>query len=409
MDDRSPEQIPQEKAGPDTLLSKVYRPGPLVAIFLVAFLGLISLGYVLLTSETPPPKVVTTEVAPPLPETVPKEYEEITSGMEDFVKQADLAIIQTLRELDVSMRELDLVDVEIRHHEGRSYHYQVLQLPKVTDRSHFLVTLRKFLYKRLPDAVLLDNGDNEAMVEINTHPTHRLLLESKPRVIARPEIKGPKLVIVIDDIGENWSVLKGLVALDMPLTYAIWPNATYTRKSVELISQNQRDIIVHFPMEPKRYPAVRPGDDALFLAMSDTDIRARIKDNLSRIPEAIGVNNHMGSKFTSNERGMSVALAEFKKHGLFFLDSLTSTQSVGRTVAKATPIPFYERDMFLDNVKDVTAIIHQLKKTERVALREGTAIAIGHPYKETLAALRTWKDGRDTSIEIIPISKLSPE
>ena len=408
MDDRSSEQNKQKKTGLDTLLAKLYRPGPLIAIFVVAFLALSSLGFFLLTEETPPPKVIQpAPVVQPEP-VVAREYEEATSEMEDFVKQADLAIIETLRDLALPLSELDLVDVELRRFENRDYHYQVLQFPKVEDRKHFLVTLRKRLYERLPEAELLDNGDNEALVKINARTTHRLLLEARPRIIARPEAKGPKLAIVIDDVGENQSLLKGLLGLDLPLTFAVWPNASFTRKAVERISQKRLDILVHFPMEPMGYPKVRPGNDALLVSMGETEIRDRIKDSLKQIPEAIGVNNHMGSRFTAYEPGMTVALAEFKRNGLFFLDSMTSSHSVGRKVATATAIPFYKRDTFLDNVKDVNAIVHQLKKAERVARRTGVAIAIGHPHKETLAALRSWQKHRDATVIVVPLSELSP-
>jgi hypothetical protein len=261
----------------------------------------------------------------------------------------------------------------------------------------------------LPAAVLLDNGDSEAAIEINGVRTHRLLLEATPPIIALPEAKGPKVVVVIDDVGENYGVLKGLTELDLPLTFAVWPNASHTRECVKLISKTHHDLLVHFPMEPMGYPKVRPGEDALFVSMTDEQIRQRIEENLGRIPEAIGVNNHMGSRFTSHRAGMAVALAEFKRHGLFFLDSLTSGKSVGRSTAGKVGIPFYERDTFLDNVKDVNAILLQLRKTERVAQRNGRAIAIGHPYRQTLAALTLWQDSKDASIQIVRLSKLPTE
>jgi hypothetical protein len=200
-----------------------------------------------------------------------------------------------------------------------------------------------------------------------------------------------------------------LAGLELPLTFAVWPNASHTRECVDLISKTHHDLLVHFPMEPMGYPKVKPGRDALFVSMNDEQIRQRIEENLGRIPEAIGVNNHMGSRFTSDEPRMEVALAEFKRHGLFFLDSLTSGKSVGRAAARTVGIPFYERDTFLDNVKDVNAILLQLRKAERVALRQGRAIAIGHPYRQTLAALKQWQESRKTSIQVIPLSKLSPQ
>nr|WP_287410301.1 divergent polysaccharide deacetylase family protein [Pseudodesulfovibrio sp.] len=416
MDDSSSEQT-DNKTGLDGFLQRIYRPGPLVFLFTVAFLGLISFGYFLVTEETPPPAVLasapTSEVQPtiiPVKRTpVVKEYEEETAEMEDFVKQTDFAILETLRELAVAMSDLDLVDVVLRQHEGHSYHYQVLQLPRVKDRNKFLVTLRRHIFERLPDAILLDNGDNEAIIRINDLPTHRLLLEAKPEIIVRPEAKKPKLAIVIDDIGENHAVLKGLLDLDLPLTFAVWPHASHTEDSISLIGLKNRDLIIHFPMEPKGYPKVKPGEDALFVNMTTVQIQQQIVENLSRVPQAIGVNNHMGSRFTAFSPGMTTALTEFKRRGLFFLDSMTSAQSVGRQTAQDVGIPFYKRDIFLDNVKDVNAIVHQLKKTERVAARQGTAIAIGHPYKETLAALKQWQADRKPSVQIISLSQISPK
>ena len=83
------------------------------------------------------------------------------------------------------------------------------------------------------------------------------------------------------------------------LTFAVWPNATHTRDSVGLITERKRDLIIHFPMEPRGYPQYNPGDDALFVSMTREQIEQRVEENVSRIPEAIGVNNHMGSVITS--------------------------------------------------------------------------------------------------------------
>lgn len=407
MDEHSQEEHIEEQTGPDNLFARLYRPGPLIALFSIAFFALVGLGYFLLTEETPPPPVIA-EAAYPAPD--PLIYEEDTSSqLEDMVKEVDLAIIESMRGLNLKMGELDLLDVEIRQHEGDDYHYQVLKLPAVTDKNVFYETLQVNMGKRVPEARLEVQDKDGLTVAINAIPTHHLLLETIPLVLPKPLKRGPQLAIVIDDIGQNMPVLKGLVALDFPVTLAVWPNASYTRKSVEIVTQSRRDLIIHFPMEPKGYPRYNPGDDALFVSMTAEDIKERIAENVAQIPEAIGVNNHMGSKFTGYSTGMKVALAEFKKHGLFFLDSLTTPKSVARNTASNANIPFYERDIFIDNVKDVEAIVLQLKKAESVALKEGRSIAIGHPYKETLSALKAWSKGRNTSIELIPLSQLKPE
>lgn len=240
MDERPSEET-NEQTGFDSLFSRIYRPGPLIALFLLLFFGLVALGYFLLTEEPPPPDVLIPEAAEQESSPVVRPYEEKTSSeMEDMVKQADLAIIETMRATHLNMNELDLVDVEIRRLNGRGYHYQILQIPSVPNRKEYLSILRKNLHKRVPKAILLDNGASEAAIEISSLQTHRLLLKASPVKLPKPQPKGPKLAVVIDDIGENFNVLKGLVNLNIPLTFAVWPHASHTRNSVELVVQKKR-------------------------------------------------------------------------------------------------------------------------------------------------------------------------
>jgi polysaccharide deacetylase 2 family uncharacterized protein YibQ len=404
MDDNRDEKQ-EERTGLDSFLAKLYRPGPLVFLFSLAFAGLAALGYFILTDDTPPPVVVTAaKVAE-----IAKVYEEDTgTGMEDMTRQADLAIIEAMRGSQLDLGSLELLDVEMRSLKGRVYHYQTLQIPGIKDRSQFLSILRDRLGQRVPEATLADNGTAEVAIAISGLTSHRLFLETVPLTLPTPRADGPRLAIVIDDIGEDMKVLGGLVDLDFPVTLAVWPNASHTRESVKLIQAKGRDLIVHFPMEPMGFPTYDPGDDALFISMSDEAIKKRVAENLAQIPEAIGVNNHMGSRFTSNSHGMKTALREFKSRGLFFLDSMTTAKSVGRQVARETGIRFFERDIFIDNVKDVSAITLQLRKAENVALKRGFAIAIGHPYPETLAALKAWHGRKNPKVQLLPISLADP-
>lgn len=410
MDERSQEETKQEKTRLDSLLSRLYQPGPLVFFFSIVFIGLLAFGYFLLSQEPPPPKVIAESTVVDPPPTAPRAYEEDSSShLEDIVKEVDLSIIQTMRDMGLEMNKLALLDVEIRRHEEEGYHFQVLQMPPMEDHDVFDKNLKARMAQRECQAEVQSKPNHELLITVMGIPTHRILMKAVPMALPTPEHKGPKLAIVIDDIGENIAILNGLIKLNFPITYAVWPHATHTRKSVEIIRQKQQDLIIHFPMEPRGYPRYNPGDDALFVNMTADAIRKQVAVNISRIPEAIGVNNHMGSRFTGDTAGMKVALEEFKKQGLFFLDSLTTGKSVARKTAADVDIPFYQRDIFIDNVKDVNAIIHQLKKAENVALKEEYSIAIGHPYKETLAALEKWSATRNKSIQLTPLSLLKPE
>jgi polysaccharide deacetylase 2 family uncharacterized protein YibQ len=63
---------------------------------------------------------------------------------------------------------------------------------------------------------------------------------------------------------------------------------------------------------------------------------------------------------------------------------------LGDGLAEQLGIPHAARDVFLDNVPTVSAILRQLEEAEHIARRRGQALAIGHPYPATLTVLESW-------------------
>ncbi|MBU1247447.1 MAG: divergent polysaccharide deacetylase family protein, partial [Proteobacteria bacterium] len=222
------------------------------------------------------------------------------------------------------------------------------------------------------------------------------------------EIKG-RMSIVIDDMGEDLRLAQGLAETGLKLTFAVWPASSEKDRIRELAHRHGLDLMVHLPMQPLGYPDMDPGPGALFVTMTPQEIETTIKWNLDQIPEAVGVNNHMGSLFTADLQGMTSALTAISRRGLFFLDSRTIGKSSGHAAALATRTPFYSRDVFIDNEKNIAYIIGQLRKAEAMARRRGSAIAIGHPHPETLAALRQWNMNKGADILVVSITGLPPE
>ena len=138
-------------------------------------------------------------------------------------------------------------------------------------------------------------------------------------------------------------------------------------------------------------------------------VKSTLIENLAQVPHVKGVNNHMGSAFTSDPEGMAAVMAVLKEKGLFVLESVTSAVSAAPEAARKAGVPFYRRAVFLDNVRNVRTILGQLKTAERAAVKNGRAIAIGHPYGETLEALKIWAKERDSRVEIVTLTALGPE
>jgi hypothetical protein len=128
--------------------------------------------------------------------------------------------------------------------------------------------------------------------------------------------------------------------------------------------------------------------------------------DLSEIPFAAGVNNHMGSRFTESEEKMTIVLAELKRRGLYFIDSRTTASSVAFKVARKMALRTARRDVFLDNSLSGKAIKRQMERLLSLARHRGWAIGIGHPHKETLRLLETYQATLNNETEMVPVSEL---
>ncbi len=218
---------------------------------------------------------------------------------------------------------------------------------------------------------------------------------------------GPQVAIIMDDLGRSLHPAKVLLSLQQPVTFSILPGEAHARQIAQMAHAAQREVLLHVPMEPQGYPAVNPGEDALFVKASTKEISHRFRDLLTKVPYAVGTNNHMGSRFTENRRGMEAVMAILKEQGLFFVDSLTTARSVGVAVAEEKGVPVLKRDVFLDNVADVDKIAVELHRLADKAVRNGQAIGICHPYPETLQALqRELPRLAEQDIKIVPVSRL---
>lgn len=214
----------------------------------------------------------------------------------------------------------------------------------------------------------------------------------------------PLIAIVIDDVGLNGQRVEKLLSLPTPLTLAFLPYANNLQKYSEMSRSRGHEVMLHLPMEPTSRTS-NPGPDALLQDLSPAEIQRRTKKNLDSFEGYVGVNNHMGSKFTAYEAGMAIVMDEIAARGLLFLDSRTTAKSKGYDLARARNLPTANRDVFIDNEIKMEAIQAQLKKVEAFALKNGTSIAIGHPYNETIDALRTWiPEARKRGFQFIPIT-----
>ena len=225
--------------------------------------------------------------------------------------------------------------------------------------------------------------------------------------LSRESGRAPIIAIVIDDLGHNEQEFARVMALGEGITLAFLPYTPNVAEYARRARNSGFEILVHMPMEPTDSSA-DPGPNALLTGIGDRELMRRLSDNLARLAGYVGINNHMGSKFSQNRRAMSLVLDELQVRGLLYLDSVTIGATIGARLAEASHMPYASRDVFLDTSAEPGFIEDQLRRVEHVARQSGHAVAIGHPRAETLEVLKRWlPDARERGFEFVPISTIA--
>jgi len=196
----------------------------------------------------------------------------------------------------------------------------------------------------------------------------------------------PVVTIVIDDLGYQTRDF-GFLDLPSEITFAILPNAQFSTVLAQRAHAQDRDVILHMPMEPLEHSR-ELGKAPLMSNMDRQQLAYTFKNALASVPFAIGMNNHMGSKFTQLSGPLQGVMDFLKDTGMFFLDSRTTPFSKAYEIAKSANITALRRDVFLDHQKTPEFMQIQLKRLIIKAKQNGQALAIAHPHQSTLVFLR---------------------
>ena len=216
-----------------------------------------------------------------------------------------------------------------------------------------------------------------------------------------------RLAIIIDDCGADLSSLRTLLNTGLPFSYAIMPNKNFSSDSLEMVKTKGKVPLLHLPMEPMDAKQMSEGSNTIKVGMSKEEKLQLTRKALESLPGVMGVNNHQGSRATSDKETMQLVLKELQGRKLFFVDSRTTASSVAKEVAKEQGVRFARNDIFLDNSTDVEAIRMQIYKAMALAEKQGDAVAICHARPNTA---RCWKqyaeEFKATGINFVPITEL---
>ncbi len=219
------------------------------------------------------------------------------------------------------------------------------------------------------------------------------------------DAKPPYIAIVIDDMGLDRRNSARAVNIPGPLTLSYMSYANELSEQSASARAKGHEVMLHLPMEPLDAKRNDPGPNALYVGMEEGELRRRVNWALDRFDDYAGVNNHMGSRFTADPRGMAIVLEELQRRGRFWLDSHTGPNSAGLPLAHKRSLAATGRDLFLDDERQSGGVAAQLAALERIARANGDAIGIGHPHGATLDALERWvKDAKARGFSLVPVT-----
>lgn len=217
--------------------------------------------------------------------------------------------------------------------------------------------------------------------------------------------KQPMIALVIDDCGIAEAATRAAIALPPEVTMTFLPYGTKSAALARQAAAAGHDILLHMPMQPEG--SADPGPEALTVDLSAAEITRRLREGFTSLPPVIGMNNHMGSRFTSDAAAMAPVIEEMRQRNLLFLDSVTSAKSVAAAAARAAGVPTLSRDVFLDDTVTEAEVERQLARAEALARKHGSAIAIGHPHSSTIKVLHRWlADYRQRGFQIVSLQTL---
>lgn len=233
--------------------------------------------------------------------------------------------------------------------------------------------------------------------------TPRKIIPKPPSTLPK---KLPKIAIIIDDLGYDKYIVEKFLGLDAVLTFSVLPHIPYQKKIANEAFEKGFEIMLHLPMEPEEFPKVDPGPGALLASMSPDELIDQLNKNLDTVPYVKGVNNHMGSKMTTISTQLYQIFSVLKKRDLFFIDSLTTADSLCKPSARLLRIPFAQRDIFLDHIQEPEFIQKQFERLLQVAESHGEAIGIAHPYHVTFEVMNKLIPELKKKAVLVPASEV---
>ena len=202
--------------------------------------------------------------------------------------------------------------------------------------------------------------------------THAILVEPDPHLAD----VATRIALVVTDLDrESEELFDKVRSSAIPYTVALRPDQKYASRAARELRRAKHEVFLHLAMEPKGYPKVDPGKDAILLDLSQVEIEERISRSLDTIGGSSGIISRQGSAAVNDPDVMRAVLGEVKRRDLLFVDA----HGAGPSVVEETGEVIGARTSELGGTLDggggsPTAVKTRLKQLIATAQQRGTLL-----------------------------------
>jgi len=215
-----------------------------------------------------------------------------------------------------------------------------------------------------------------------------LVTKPSKATLKKPENYQGDIALIIDDFGyRNDEISDGFLAFKVPMTFAVIPGHRYSSLMGELSEKFGFEVIIHMPMESH---AITEGEESFILRenLSEIEIKNRVNKAFEQIPQAVGMNNHQGSKATESRWLMRILGTNLRQKSKYFVDSRTTKETLAEETMLLLNVPTASRKVFIDNSDSPIDINRQIDQLVTFSKKQGSVLGIGHVKKNTLTVLQ---------------------
>ena len=236
--------------------------------------------------------------------------------------------------------------------------------------------------------------------------THAILIEPNESV-ADP---GAQIAFIVSDLDRSpVKLYRAFMKSPLVFSVALRPDKGEAARVAREVRQEHHEVLLHLPMEPKGYPRIDPGKDAILLDLSRIEIEDRITRCLSAIGPVQAVVSRLGSAALNDPDVLRAVLDELKRRDLPFIDSHTTGSSMVEEIGEETGARTLLAAGSIDDEKGTAASVRaRVRELAAAAMQKGTLIVMVRPSALVLDILESeLPKMKAQGLELVPISRVT--